>query len=457
MPRPKVCKLWKGMVINMDNEKHSLHIGSLITGILFLLIIMTYFIGLLANSPNMIKDIKKSVNKALSVNIDQDTEEEDIINENIEQKSSSSTTSFSAKLGTVFSRTESAINDSIPGRLSLIDWNGLAQRILQKRMIPEANENNTVYKMDNGQLTYTYPDIGVRIAHKNFTVLNKYLKSVGTKLLYVQAPYKVNRDKNELPYGLEDYPNKNADKLLEGLNKLNIDYIDFREVFANNFLNYPSLFFNTDHHWTTETSFFAYQYMLDYLEKNYGFQYNKQTYNKANYNQVTLKQSFIGSLANRVGKWYAGIDDFTFIYPNFKTKLTYMKFDANASLYLVRNGTFEESVFYPERMENPDTPLAYRDNCYLGGNPDLGRIINHNVQKGKILFVQDSYGKPIASFMALNFHEVDIIDLRYFTESYLMDFIKRETTPYDYVVILYNTSALKRSTYYRQFRFYDYE
>lgn len=97
--------------------------------------------------------------------------------------------SFSEKLGNIFSKTESVINDSIPGKLSLIDWNGLTQRLLLKRMIPEPNDNNTVYKMDNGQLTYTYPDIGVRIAHKNFTVLNRYLKSVGTKLLYVQAPY----------------------------------------------------------------------------------------------------------------------------------------------------------------------------------------------------------------------------------------------------------------------------
>lgn len=441
----------------MDNKKNSLHIGRLITAILFLLVIMFYFIILWMNSPKIILEIKSSVKNSFIENADQDFENGKLNDEVIEDRTIATKTSFSEKLGNIFSKTESVINDSIPGKLSLIDWNGLTQRLLLKRMIPEPNDNNTVYKMDNGQLTYTYPDIGVRIAHKNFTVLNRYLKSVGTKLLYVQAPYKVNQDNNELPYGLEDYPNKNADKLLEGLQKLNIDFIDFREVFSNNFLDYKKLFYNTDHHWTTETAFFAYQYLLDYIEKNYGFQYNKQTYNGANYNQLTLKQSFIGSLANRVGKWYAGIDDFTFIYPKFKTKLTYMKYDANGSLYLVRNGTFEESVFYPERMDNPDTPLAYRDNCYLGGNPDLGRIINHKVHKGKILFVQDSFGKPIASFMALNFHEVDIIDLRYFTESYLMDFIKDETIPYDYVVILYNPSALKRSTYYRQFRFYDYE
>ena len=441
----------------MDNKKNSLHIGRLITAILFLLVIMFYFIILWMNSPKIILEIKSSVKNSFIENVDQDFENGQLNDEVIEDRTIATKTSFSEKLGNIFSKTESVINDSIPGKLSLIDWNGLTQRLLLKRMIPEPNDNNTVYKMDNGQLTYTYPDIGVRIALKNFTVLNRYLKSVGTKLLYVQAPYKVNQDNNELPYGLEDYPNKNADKLLEGLQKLNIDFIDFREVFSNNFLDYKKLFYNTDHHWTTETAFFAYQYLLDYMEKNYGFQYNKQTYNGANYNQLTLKQSFIGSLANRVGKWYAGIDDFTFIYPKFKTKLTYMKYDANGSLYLVRNGIFEESVFYPERMDNPDTPLAYRDNCYLGGNPDLGRIINHKVHKGKILFVQDSFGKPIASFMALNFHEVDIIDLRYFTESYLMDFIKDETIPYDYVVILYNPSALKRSTYYRQFRFYDYE
>lgn len=438
----------------MGTRNNTSHFGYFITAQLFLVMIFYFFIGLWASSPNLIKDIQDSVINSLS---NQDTDLENMEDIEVEESTPTKSTSFSDKLGMVFSKTESIINDAVPSRMALIDWNGLIQRMLGKRMIPEPNENNTVYLMNNGQLTYTYPEIGVKIAHKNFSVLNKYLKSVGTKLLYVQAPYKVDQNDNQMPFQLRDYPNQNADKLLEGLRKLQIDTIDLREVLANNFLDYKNLFYNTDHHWKTETAFFAYQYLLDYMKKNYDFYFNEKMYHKNNFIEVNQKKSFIGSLANRVGKWYAGVDDFTFIYPSFKTKLTYLKYDANGALYLIRHGSFDESVFYSERMENPDTPLAYRDNCYLGGNPDLGRIINHKVHTGKILFVQDSFGKPIASFMALNFHQVDIIDLRYFTESYLIDFIKDETIPYDYVVILYNPSALKRSTYYKQFRFYDYE
>ena len=427
----------------MSAKSKILRDGYTITAILFCLILLYFFLSLCLTIPDIQKHIQKDINGTI---LNEDLEAED------EPEVIAPTPSL---MKLIFKSTENAINKVVPNRMFLIDVNGLVQRFFNKSLIPEPNENNNVFRMTNGQLTYTYPDIGVRIAHKNFSVLNRYLDSVGTNLIYIQAPYKINKYNNQLPYGLTDFPNQNADKLIEGLYKLQIDTIDYRDVFATLKTNYNDLFFNTDHHWKTETAFFAYQYLLDYLKTSYGFSYNPKYYELKNFESITLKQSFIGSLANRVGRYYTGIDDFTFIYPTFDTHITYMKYDEQGLLSSIRTGSFYESVFYNDRMSQPNTPLPYRDNCYFNGNPALGRIINHMVPEGKVLFVQDSFGKPLASFMALNFHEVDTIDLRDYKEDYLIDFIKNDH--YDYVFILYNPSALKRSTYYRQFRFYDYD
>lgn len=405
-----------------------------VTAFLFILLIYFYFLGMVIQMNN----IKSSVHSSMVELLEEENQDP------------------AKLLDTFFNECDSAFIDHVYDDFTLININGFFQRVIQKKIINDIDDNHTVYQLSNGQLTYYYPTFGVNVAHKNIKVLNEYLNSVGTELLYVQAPLKINKYENQLPYGLADFPNQNADSFLKGLDKLNIDYVDFREVIHDTFSNYEELFFDTDHHWKTETGFWAYTYLMDYMENNYAINYDKKNGNTNNFSFVTWKDSFIGSLGNRAGTWYAGVDDFTFIYPNFDTSFTYIKYyDYGIEKEYTRVGPFTDTILFKERMEHAEEALVYRDNCYFNGNPALVKITNDNVSKGKLLVVQDSYGKSVTPFLALNFHQTDVLDLRDFKGMTLLDYVKENH--YDYVMIIYSPSCFSAELYYKQFKFYDYK
>ncbi len=405
-----------------------------VTAFCFLIIIFSYLIGMIVDY--------KTINKSVTQTITSVKKAEDSTNLDV--------------VKAFISGTDSALDSAVYNRLDLIAVNGLFNRLILKQKIDDVNPVNTVYKLNNGQLTYYYPDFGVRIAHKNIKVLNQYCESVGTKLLYVQAPIKIDKYDNQLPHGLPDYPNGNADKFLAGLDTLGIDYLDFREVIHDAGFVYKDLFFNTDHHWTTETGFWAYQYLMNYLGENYGLEYDEANVDEDNFTFVTMKDSFIGSLANRVGTLYAGVDDFTYIYPNFDTDFEWTRYNEQGVATLTRTGDFTDTVMFKERTENADLALAYRDNIYFNGNPAIAKITNNNVEDGRVLVIQDSFGKPVSAFLSLNFHQTDVMDLRDYAEMTVLDYLKANEK-YDYIIILYNPSAFKTSTYYSLFKFYNYK
>lgn len=405
-----------------------------VTTILFILLIYLYFIGMIIQWNTIESTVRTSMEKIT----DNDSAEVfDVIE-------------------AFFSQCDTAFTNNVYDKFTMININGFFQRTLQRKIVNDVNSSHTVYQLDNGQLTYYYPQYGVNTAHRNIRVLSEYLNSVGTQLLYVQAPLKINKYDNQLPYGLMDYPNQNADSFLKGLDKLKIDYVDFREVFQSRFSNYEALFYDTDHHWKTETGFWAYTYLMDYMKYNYGFAYDERNVNSDNFTRHTLQDSFIGSLANRVGTWYAGVDDFTFIYPNFDTSFTYDKYYPYGLVkHYTRVGSFSDTLLFKERIGNVDKALAYRDNCYFDGNPALVNITNDNVLDGKLLVVQDSFGKSVTPFLALNFHQIDVLDLRDYKGMTLLDYVKENQ--YDYVMIIYSPSCFSKGLYYQQFKFYDYK
>lgn len=342
---------------------------------------------------------------------------------------------------------ETAINKSVVGKRKLIDIFGLFQVVLGRKEVEAGSKENYVYKMDNGQLTFAYPAFDVTQAVAQLKGLKTACDAQGTQLLYVQWPFKIDKYNNLLPHGKTDYANQNADRLLAGLKENQVAALDYREVLHERYGSgeaYSSLFFNTDHHWKTETAFEAYTDLLDYLNKNYGYGYDPRITDRDNFVFEHVEQCFTGSQANRTGKFYGGVDDFTYIYPAFETDYVWEKYGKTLKKLLKREGSFNETLFFEAVKEEPDIAKPYRDNCYFNGNPALVKITNNQVEKGRILFVCDSYSKPVVSFLSLAVHHLEFMDLRDFTKIRLVDYI--EDQGFDMVIVAYNVSATKRST-----------
>lgn len=345
------------------------------------------------------------------------------------------------------SSAETTVNKVVVGKKKLIDVFGLFQVMLCRKEVEAGSKENYVYKMDNGQLTFAYPTYKITGIIEQFNGLKKVCDELGTELLYVQWPFKVDKYNNLLPHRKEDDANKNADRLLAGLRQNQIATLDYREVLHERHGSgeaYSSLFFNTDHHWKTETAFEAYTDLVKYLGANYGYEYNPMIVDKNNFIFECVEDCFTGSQANRTGRFYGGVDDFTYVYPAFETDFVWEKYGKTLKKLLTRKGSFRETLFFETVKEDPDIAKPYRDNCYFNGNPALVRITNNNVEKGKILFVCDSYSKPVVSFLSLAIHHLEFMDLRDFTKISLVDYIREQG--FEMVIVAYNVSATKKST-----------
>lgn len=403
-----------------------------VTMVLLMIILFSCMFKMAAAIPVWYGDVKKSVKKVLK--------QEDV--------------SLPDMLNTAIKTTEITFDENIIGREWFVNFNGLYNSIIGKKWIQEDNLLRDVYKMDNGQLTFAYPRHGVESAAKNMKAMRNVCEDVGTQLLYIQWPFKIDKYDNQLPHGKADESNPNADRFLGRLDDLNIDYLDYREVMHASDKDYASQFYNTDHHWRTEAAFDAYSYLLSFLNKNYDFKYNARNTEPNNFNFINLPGAFIGSQANQVGTWYAGVDDFVYIYPKFDTNFTWKKVSMNKGPDLVRKGSFENTILFDKALREPQKAMAYRDNCYFNGNPAIAQITNENLPEGKkILFIVDSYSKPIVSFMALNTQEVTFMDPRDYKKMPITQYVKENK--FDYVIVAYTLNAFKGQSYKQCFSFTD--
>ena len=68
----------------------------------------------------------------------------------------------------------------------------------------------------------------------------------------------------------------------------------------------------------------------------------------------------------------------------------------------------ESTMYHPDKLEIKD-----KYSYFLGGNQPLCVIKNPDAQGGKLLVVRDSYSDSLAPFLAEEFQEVHLFDLRY--------------------------------------------
>lgn len=333
---------------------------------------------------------------------------------------------------------ESGFNEALPKKTLFVTINGGFCRILGERAVNER------YRLDNGQLTYVIPETEVEGIADNTIAFAQTLQAEGIPFFYVSTPFKTDEADKQLPVGVEDYANENADRFLTLLRASGVEALDLREREKAEGLDHYSLFYPTDHHWTAETGFWAFQEIAAYLaEKDPGFTVDGRILDPEQYERTVYPQIFLGSHGRRVGPWYAGMDDLTVITPRFDTR-PYVFID---DLNQMREGSFAEVFLFPEELEgDPFTHSRY--DVYLGGEYGLMRMYNDSraqdlpVQSTpkRLMVFKDSFSLVVAPFLALGYDEVEWLDLRLLdidVMAYIRDFAP------DAVLVLYNPGALE--------------
>ncbi len=318
-----------------------------------------------------------------------------------------------------------------------ITLNGGVERLLGKRVVNER------YRLDNGKLTYIIPELDMSGIAEKTVAFGRYVEEQGLPFVYVNSLFYLDEDDKQLPPGVEDYGNENADRFLALLREAGITALDLREREKAAGIDHYSHFFNTDHHWTPEMGFWAFTEILDFLTaRDPGFAADPRLSDFSNYAVEVHPDSFLGSSGRRVGVWYAGKDDFSVIIPRFDTALEVYSSRDDSTV----RGTLADCLFHPELFDADPYEASLYD-FYCGGDEwmDIRNLAAEQrlpVQgSGKrILLIKDSASLVVIPWLSLGCGEIRTVDMR-FEDERLPSLI--ESWRPDLVMVFYNPGALE--------------
>lgn len=339
-----------------------------------------------------------------------------------------------ARINGAIDSLEKTLNDDTYGRNYYIEFYGWVQKSIGKRVMEDAGYG-AVYKTKYDQICYAVPEQDVSKALEGMTQLKAELDEMNIPLLYIQAPFKLRPNEQQLPDNVKDYSNANADQFLKGLEEAGINSLDLRKDYWSKGMSQNELFFNTDHHWTINGAFSGYTDIVKALNSDYGFHIDEKYTELNNFDQKVFKNYYIGSMGRRVGAVYGGMDDFTLITPNFDTD--YTVYDRDYGGEKIYKGTFQQAVLSNNYIAKGTPPDTNRYAVYHGDNAEI-EFVNHNVNRGKLLVVKDSFGLPIYSFLSLGIHEVRALDVRLYKDS-VAEYAKKYHP--EVVVVIYNADC----------------
>ena len=329
------------------------------------------------------------------------------------------------------------MDSNIVGKNSWINLYGLAERLAGKKYIKDADITYDVIKDNNDQLQFiTFPkDLSGQV--EKVTTFYDYLEAEEIPCIYVQTPLKIIEGFTEIPSAVVDYGTANTDKFLEAISEVGVQTLDLREKVIEEELDLASLFFDTDHHWRTETAFWAVGQFVDYLKEAEGIDLDADGFytDVNNYEATTYSQNFLGSQGRRVGKYFAGVDDYTLLVPDFETDYTVTIVKSDGSN--IKEGDFRESIIFESLLEEEDV-FTNRYAAYFGADYPEVIIENHLAPVDqKILLIKDSFALPFSAFLSTMVSEVRMLDLRYNQSMTLEEYVAANDI--DVVVYLYKS------------------
>ncbi len=352
----------------------------------------------------------------------------DAVNEKFSEDSLSFSTLKSAIL---FVRDTDTFN--APFKKQYIEANGLFHRINGKRFVHDAG-NNHVTKLSNGHISLSSLEeyiLESKKAAEYVTEFNKFAKQENIDFLYISAPNKLYKNNHLAISGV--YPKYgDTSEFLSIIEKNDVNCINIAEEFETEGIDMYDFYFKTDHHWTPEGAFFAFQKTCEFMKNEYGYEIDSKFTNINEYTIDTYEDYFVGSAGTRTGSLYSGKDDFSLIYPNFQTQLSLTDAD------IFKEGNFYDVMFDLEKLNETFVYCTY-----LGYDTPLKTIKNFNsTSDKKIMLIRDSFGSTFAPYLSLICKELYIVDMRIepMSDCNIMSYAKELGV--DTVIVLYSNSTI---------------
>ena len=296
--------------------------------------------------------------------------------------------------GEFMEKFEDYVTDQFPLRDQWIQLKAYSERALGKQ------ENNKVYFGTDGQTLFAQfnaPSPGDLEQKVGF--VNALGQNLTVPVYFSLVPDKSWAWAMFLP---ENAPNIDDGSTIEKAQALcgdRVTYIDLRTMLTGE----RDAFYRTDHHWTTMGARLAFQRLMsgmDLVRPIAAEDLNGLSYQGLSYTEVS--GSFYGTTYSSSGAAWVEPDSIYAVIPEGGTggRVTVDRYPEGVAI--------PGGLYYPEKLEVKDK-YAY----FLGGNQPLCVIKNPDAASGKLLVIRDSYADSLAPFLAEEFQEVHLFDLRY--------------------------------------------
>ena len=281
-----------------------------------------------------------------------------------------------------------------------------------------STESNNVFMCKDNYLMENISKADAKKMENNYNSLAK-LKQLypNINMDFMLVPNAANIMSDKLPlFAVTEDQNKQMDDFFKKIQSIGINPVDVRATFKKN-KEKIELYYHTDHHWTTDGAYLAYQ---DFAKKN-------KLNSNIKYDALAVKNDFRGTLASKSG-FTNGLNDMIKIYlpkegQNYKNSVIFY------------SDTKEKTTeFYKlNNLKKKDTYTVFG-----GSNHPIYSIKTPVSSQRKLLLIKDSYANSFIPFLSQDYREIIVIDPRYFFDD-ISEIIKANGITD--ILFLYNTNT----------------
>ncbi len=271
---------------------------------------------------------------------------------------------------------ESYMADHMPGRQFFVGLNAYGDLLTGRQAAAD------IYVTTDGRLVEAPVTWDPATAEKNMDAINRFSASIEAEVSMMIVPSAGWLAQDSIAHSAAPYKDREMIAELYGMAGASIETIDLCQVFQDR----EGIYYRTDHHWTSRGAYLAYQAYCDDAKKEEDF-------------RIETIQGFQGSTWSRSALWLTPAEELELWHGSEGITVS------NAESPEIHDG-----AFYVNRLEEAD-----KYTVFLDGNHSLVRLQNP-AGTGKLLVVRDSYSNCLGSFLAENYQEVILVDLRYYKQ-----------------------------------------
>ena len=268
-----------------------------------------------------------------------------------------------------------------------IGRDGWIRRKASLRIDMGAIENNGVWLGKEHRLMQQFLTYDADNVEKNISYLQEFSQDTGMRLNIMLVPGASWGEQKYLPAGAA---NVNEKKLLEeiGTKLTGQNWIDISE----DLIRIDDGYYRTDHHWNEKGAMIGYQAICrQVLDKK-----------PESFTYADVSDTFRGTMYSRSGAFWTPPDTIRRIIPEKEHSVS-VSFE---------NGQTTDSLFFDEHLQEKDQ-YTY----YLDGNHGYVNIRTGNHNGRRAIVIKDSFAHILLPYLAQEYEEIEVFDLRYYTES----------------------------------------